>query len=728
MRKRAARLLSRPFVQMITLDTYVQHVYQYAPPATTEHLRRTVWEPLGLSLQTASSNTNSTPPSHESVYAVAPLTTNLRCTGADITTQLRRLVCVATAFDGGAVGDVAAKPPASPATVMAARYVAPVTLGRWGLPFCACVRPHVDLLAQWPPSFPLSPSTPLSPSPAAAPSTTESSEVPLVIVVDAGAAEAVLRGSDLYAPGIITASRVFCAGEEALVAFYVERVLADEDSSASSKANAGRTRSSAMQGVKKSKGEDAAAVTSTTATTGKANEEDDLRHPSKATSACWRIASSLTAGVTLAPTQYVPLVNEGETTAAALRHRSSFLVCVGSGRLFMGWKEVLGRRTRGVALRTDWTPQLQPSRAILRRLLHVASPTSSSAEGTLNDVAEGGGRPEEPHDVFFLQNYSSMVPVSLLVEHLPVEAFQRRCTVLDACAAPGGKTSLLLSLLQTRSENEGVAGLPGGSFSTQNPFCVVCCERSRPRHEQLMKLLHEHFPSPGEGSADGDLLSWALESHCADTNKFLKRSQTTPADGFDAVLLDPPCTGLGLRPKLLPHTHTIASIQQSADYQRKLFDSCVRHLRGTPASPGVLVYSTCTTTLEENEANVVHFLRTYPSLRLARATTAAHHALCKLSVTTYPHLFPEARDAKGGVSGAPLSSPMVLLSQEILALQKEKEASAAAHAAGASVVSSDDAPLLVLRFMPRHLPEYGDPSEDSVGFFAAVFLCFGHDN
>lgn len=445
-----------------------------------------------------------------------------------------------------------------------------------------------------------------------------------------------------------------------------------------------------------------------------------------------------------------------------LASRSTFLVCIGSGVMCMEWKTIMGRSAHGTALRMEWTPQGQPSRATLRPLLGITKDTEDSharsstplPQPPSSGVEEGE---ERAADAFFLQNYSSMVPVALLVQHLSPAALRRPwthsddadqprspapCTILDACAAPGGKTSLLLSLLQERAEQERTAmpeaaiPLPSATVDTE-PFRVVCCERSRPRQEQLMSLLHRHFashPAPPSASpssnttpaADAPYVSRVLESHCVDTNKFLKRKLTEApgnSDGsvashtgsFDAVLLDPPCTGMGLRPKLMPHMQSIASIQRSADYQRKLFDSCIRHIRGSPTSPGVIVYSTSTTTLEENEANVLHFLCTYPSVRLARARTAAHRALCDLSAV---RRYGPQHDTDGS-HGSPFPCSC-LLRNEITEVQLSKERAAAAEGP-----SSTD-PLLLLRFMPRPLDMYDDMSEDGVGFFVAVFLCSGY--
>ncbi|KAG5502885.1 hypothetical protein JKF63_04656 [Porcisia hertigi] len=432
-----------------------------------------------------------------------------------------------------------------------------------------------------------------------------------------------------------------------------------------------------------------------------------------------------------------------------LRNRSAFLVCIGSGVMCMEWKNIMSQSAHGTALRMEWTPQGQPSRTTLRALLGITKntecqPKHSGMQGQLQKAT----------DVIFLQNYSSMVPVALLVEHLSSVSFRRAwthngdaargtsapcCTVLDACAAPGGKTSLLLSLLQERAEEERTAKAEAISSlsSITEPFRVVCCERSRPRLEQLVNLIHHHFatepalpsasPSWSADSADNvPFVTRVVEFHCVDTNKFLKRKLTDVAgscggsvashtESFDAVLLDPPCTGMGLRPKLMPHMHSIASIQESSDYQRKLFDSCLHHIRGSPKVPGVLVYSTCTTTLEENEANVLHFLRTYPSLLLARATTPTQRALCNLSVV---RRYGSQKETDGGQSS---SSPCsFLLQKEITEVQVAKERAAASEG-----LSSTD-PLLLLRFMPRPPDAYDDTSEDSVGFFVAVFLWRGY--
>lgn len=646
---------------LISLESYAKHVYQYtATPATAHHLHHTVFSPLGLPTD-----------AYESVFATPPLTTNVRFAGPHITSratgQLSRLQ-QQQQYMSDAGRDGAGRSEQAP-------YEDPALLQEWGLPYCFCVRPRLSALSAWPPVLHAATTTVSAASPEGAaallPSSSAStpapaSSTPTVVLVDVGCAEAVLRGSDVYAPGILTASRPFGVNERVVLGLFVEREV-----------------------PVKPEADD--------------HGGEDHRNPvmlrcALATGATLPSRSGSSATMDAAAVQH--------TIASADGTLLHFIVCLGEGVTTMDWKTVMSRAARGVAVQTSWTPLLQPSRPTLHALL-----------GLSPDVAP---------DALFLQNYSSMIPVALLVHRLPSSLFQHDKSnggdggtegpsVLDACAAPGGKTSLLLSLLTARAE--GVSGRP-------DRCCVTCCERSRQRFTQMVRLLEGHFadetpPSEPVTSSDAgtsSLLSRILRPRCVDANK-LGQTAASPSsesgapsaeNAFDAALVDPPCTGMGLRPKLLPHPISVDLITSSADYQRKLFDSAVRRLRpfsgGDPSARAVIVYSTCTVTLEENEANVLHFLRTYPRLRLARATTPEEEALCALTTTRYAN------------------SQRFLLEKEIEAEQRLREVEAGLVKEEESASLSPSSPLLVLRFMPRcHLNEYGSLAEDGVGFFVAVF-------
>ncbi len=67
----------------------------------------------------------------------------------------------------------------------------------------------------------------------------------------------------------------------------------------------------------------------------------------------------------------------------------------------------------------------------------------------------------------------------------------------------------------------------------------------------------------------------------------------------DYVILDPPCSSIGVIPKIYDK-RTIDGIKNYADYQRQFLRSAYDLLK----PGGILVYSTCTTTYLENEANI----------------------------------------------------------------------------------------------------------------------------
>ncbi|XP_028788315.1 putative methyltransferase NSUN6 [Neltuma alba] len=93
----------------------------------------------------------------------------------------------------------------------------------------------------------------------------------------------------------------------------------------------------------------------------------------------------------------------------------------------------------------------------------------------------------------------------------------------------------------------------------------------------------------------------------------VEKSKGFPPNSFDRVLLDAPCSALGLRPRLFAGEETIESLRAHAKYQRRMFDQAVQLAR----PGGVIVYSTCTINPGENEALVRYALDTYNYLSLA---------------------------------------------------------------------------------------------------------------
>ena len=161
--------------------------------------------------------------------------------------------------------------------------------------------------------------------------------------------------------------------------------------------------------------------------------------------------------------------------------------------------------------------------------------------------------------LFYAQSLPSMVVAHVLE---PSE----EDLIIDMAAAPGGKTSHIAQLMQNRGE-------------------IIAMDKSKNRlrktEEELRRL----------GVKNVRLIRM-------DARKL-------PELGIqaDKILLDAPCTALGIRPKLW-ESRTPKDIEATARYQRAFIWAAVKSLR----KGGVLVYSTCTLSLEENEANVKYAL------------------------------------------------------------------------------------------------------------------------
>lgn len=82
-------------------------------------------------------------------------------------------------------------------------------------------------------------------------------------------------------------------------------------------------------------------------------------------------------------------------------------------------------------------------------------------------------------------------------------------------------------------------------------------------------------------------------------------------ESFDRILLDPPCSALGLRPKLRVEL-TLQQLQRFPKYQKRLVRNAVSLLK----VGGILTYSTCTIHAEENEGMCYHILHKYPFMKL----------------------------------------------------------------------------------------------------------------
>ncbi|WP_394232573.1 16S rRNA (cytosine(967)-C(5))-methyltransferase RsmB [Niallia oryzisoli] len=147
--------------------------------------------------------------------------------------------------------------------------------------------------------------------------------------------------------------------------------------------------------------------------------------------------------------------------------------------------------------------------------------------------------------------------------------------VLDACGAPGGKTTHIAERLNGTGE-------------------VVALDL----HEHKVKLIRENAKRLELPNIKAQTLdSRHVQEH------FEKES-------FDRILLDAPCSGLGVmrRKPDIKYTKKEEDLFQLQKIQKTLLDSVSPLLR----KGGILVYSTCTIDQEENQQVVQAFLDQHP--------------------------------------------------------------------------------------------------------------------
>ena len=160
--------------------------------------------------------------------------------------------------------------------------------------------------------------------------------------------------------------------------------------------------------------------------------------------------------------------------------------------------------------------------------------------------------------------------------------------VLDACAAPGGKTTHLATLV-------GESGHIFALDKSQNKIGQI-----RGNCERL-----------GVTNVSGFVQDAAkcLDEQAKDKQRTMQ--PPFPPERFDKILLDAPCSGLGQRPQFLNNIR-IKELASFPRLQKKIFSTVVRLLK----TGGSLVYSTCTFSIPENEEIVVWALRSFPELSL----------------------------------------------------------------------------------------------------------------
>jgi 16S rRNA (cytosine967-C5)-methyltransferase len=147
--------------------------------------------------------------------------------------------------------------------------------------------------------------------------------------------------------------------------------------------------------------------------------------------------------------------------------------------------------------------------------------------------------------------------------------------VLDCCAAPGGKTTHIAEMM----DNEGEVW-------------------ALDLHEHKVKLIEEQR---------NRLKLTIIHTKCIDSRK---AGDYFANETFDRVLVDAPCSGLGVlrRKPDIKYSKNVEDVQALKSVQQSILHAVAPLVK----QGGILVYSTCTVDRDENDRVIEQFLQQHP--------------------------------------------------------------------------------------------------------------------
>jgi ribosomal RNA methyltransferase Nop2 len=190
-----------------------------------------------------------------------------------------------------------------------------------------------------------------------------------------------------------------------------------------------------------------------------------------------------------------------------------------------------------------------------------------------------GATPEYLSGHYMLQSAASMCPVLALAPTANNEK------IMDMSAAPGGKTSYLAQLMR----NKGV---------------ILANDLKPERQKATVANMHR----------------LGVKNVITCTHDGRKLGKKFP-NSFDRILLDAPCSGLGVisRDPSVKVQRTIMDVQKCAHLQKELLLAAIDALNHkSKKSGGVMVYSTCSVSVAENE-EVVNYALTKRDIKIVDA-------------------------------------------------------------------------------------------------------------
>ncbi|KAH6891140.1 NOL1/NOP2/sun family-domain-containing protein [Thelonectria olida] len=191
-----------------------------------------------------------------------------------------------------------------------------------------------------------------------------------------------------------------------------------------------------------------------------------------------------------------------------------------------------------------------------------------------------GATPEYLAGHYILQAASSFLPCMALDP-------QENERVLDMAAAPGGKTTYMAAMMK-------------------NTGFIMANDPNKARAKGLIGNIHR------------------LGARNVIVSNYDARDFPKPMGGFDRVLLDAPCSGTGVIAKdpSVKTNKTERDFMQLPHIQKQLLLSAIDSVNHASKTGGYIVYSTCSVTIEENEAVVQYALSRRPNVRLVETNLA----------------------------------------------------------------------------------------------------------
>lgn len=208
-------------------------------------------------------------------------------------------------------------------------------------------------------------------------------------------------------------------------------------------------------------------------------------------------------------------------------------------------------------------------------------PSEVSSVGITADGGNFAHTPAFKNGEITIQDESSM----LVAPSLQVEPNSK---VLDACSAPGGKTTHIATYLDPEQ---------GGAITALDI------------HQRKLKLVEENAERLGVADR---ITTLELDAR--------RVSKVFADQTFDRILVDAPCSGFGLmrRKPEIRYAKQAQDIARLPEIQGDILAAAASKLK----IGGLMVYSTCTILAAENQEVVQKFLQLHPNFALMKVKAA----------------------------------------------------------------------------------------------------------